>query len=165
MAFFFTVSFTVPAALSQTVLDNHLSFMEPRKIMYDEDEVTLPNSLHFNDQTNGSAGIALLHKNLVVIQWQTAYETNTSHFELQRRENGKDFAPIETVTAAGFSDGLTCYATSDKKPGIFINTISYRVKTVFINGKEDLTPAFQVNLHNNPAGLNNTFLLTGYVSK
>lgn len=165
IAFFFFVSSTLPAARSQTALDNHRSFMEPRKVMYDENQITLPNSLQFNTYNNGSAGIALLHKNLVLIQWQTASETNTSHFELQRSENGKDFDPIETVTAAGISNDLTSYATSDKKPGISLNRIFYRVKTVFINGKEDFTTAFQVSSGNDAARLAKTFSLAGYVTK
>ncbi len=155
IAFFFFVSSTLPAARSQTALDNHRSFMEPRKVMYDENQITLPNSLQFNTH-NGSAGIVLLHKKLVLIQWQTASETNTSHFELQRSENGKDFEPIETVTAAGISNDLTGYATSDKKPGISINRIFYRVRTVFINGKEDFTPAFQVSSGNDATQIYHT---------
>jgi|GEM_PF-3464616 len=165
IAFFFIISSTLPAVQSQTAPDNHCSFMEPRKVIYDENEIILPNSLKFITYNNGNTGIAFLNNNSVLIQWQTIAEINTSHFELQRSENGKYFEPIETVTAAGISTGLNRYASSDKIPGLSLNRIFYKVKTVFINGKEDISPAFQVSVSTATTGLDNTYSLDGYVTK
>lgn len=52
----------------------------------------------------------------VQLYWQTASEFNTSHFELQRSEDGIHFYPVYVVEAAHFSDVLTDYQYEDRQP-------------------------------------------------
>jgi len=40
-------------------------------------------------------------KELVAVQWESATETNSSHFILERSSNGKDFSKIATIKAKG----------------------------------------------------------------
>ncbi len=50
-----------------------------------------------------------------LISWQTLSEKNTSIFELQRSENGNDFATIKELKAAGESKSKIDYEYTDQK--------------------------------------------------
>jgi hypothetical protein len=52
----------------------------------------------------------------VVLNWSTASEANTSHFEIQRSANGIDFTTVKKINAAGFSQLLTNYNAVDETP-------------------------------------------------
>lgn len=120
---------------------------QPRKVIYNENEITLPNYLQFqvaDDNANCIEG--KLDDKAIFISWQTASETNTSHFELQKSYNGKDFEPIETITAGRISNNIRSYSTNDDKEyNAADGNVYYRVKTVFTNGKENFTPAIVIN--------------------
>ena len=132
-------------------LNSHAQ-QQPRKIIYAENEIILPNFLQY-ETTKGNKKIidGTLDARQANISWQTKTETNTSHFELQRSENGKDFEPIETITALGISNRTNRYATSDEKYPKSCYKLYYRLKIVFTNGKEDFSEA--VVLVNNSATL------------
>ena len=119
---------------------------QSRKLIYDEHEITQPNFLQYNlDGAKGNSIKGTVDNNQVNISWQTKAETNTSHFELQRSENGKEYEPIETITAGGISKNIHSYATTDEPTGLSHHRLYYRLKIVFINGKESFTNAIQLN--------------------
>jgi hypothetical protein len=114
---------------------------------YDDNEIILPNFLEYDTQDIQKSVVrGTMNKNVVILSWQTKAETNTSHFELQRSENGVDFDPIETITAGGVSKKTTRYATTDFKYSIGKSILYYRVKTVFINGLENFTEPITVEV-------------------
>ncbi len=145
--FFILIIATRTEAQTDTMAYSDFEFLRPRKVIYDEHEITLPNSLQFNiKDENESVVKGVMNENLVYISWQTTTEVNTSHFELQRSENGRDFEPIETITAGGISKSISSYSTTDKKAGLCGNRVFYRLKIIFINGKENFTDATALNL-------------------
>ncbi|MEM6772651.1 MAG: hypothetical protein AAF597_18880, partial [Bacteroidota bacterium] len=50
------------------------------------------------------------------ITWKTASEINSDYFQVERSTDGHNFAIIEEVSAAGFSNALVDYAILDKQP-------------------------------------------------
>jgi len=72
--------------------------------------------------------------NDVILNWGTLTEINSSHFEIERADNGKDFnTKIGTVTSAGNSNAIKNYSLVDKAPLKGMNY--YRVKQVDMDGK------------------------------
>jgi Secretion system C-terminal sorting domain len=66
------------------------------------------------------------------LTWQTATETNTSHFDIERSPDGKTFEKIGEVKAKG-SNSVYQYVD---KTGAF-STIYYRLKINDLDGKSD----------------------------
>jgi hypothetical protein len=125
------------------------------KRIYNEEEVILPNNLqYYQSAENGNTLKSTVENNLITISWQTKTEINTSHFELQRSENGKDFEPIETITAGCITNGIRSYSTTDDLLSVANKQRYYRLKIVFVNGKEALTDIAMVDkvLSNASAG-------------
>jgi len=64
------------------------------------------------------------------LQWQTADEVSTDHFEVEKSTDGKHFAPIATIKADGF--GNNSYSTIDPQPQVGTNY--YQLKVVNDDG-------------------------------
>lgn len=121
---------------------------QSRKVIYNDNEITLPNFLQYHVQPVDESAIqGKMDNNLIYISWQTTAETNTSHFELQRSDNGKDFEPIETITAGRISKNTRNYQTTDEGYSTIQPKMYYRLKTVFTNGKESFTNAIMLDLY------------------
>jgi hypothetical protein len=75
--------------------------------------------IDFAGQVNG---------NNVLLQWSTAQESNSSHFEIQRtaHDNTTNFIAIDVVTAAGESNTRKDYSYTDRFPAKGVNY--YRIK-------------------------------------
>lgn len=71
-------------------------------------------------------------ENQAHLTWSTMDETNSSHFEIQRSANGRNWTVIETVTSAGESQVKTTYNTLDSTPLSGENF--YRLKMVDADG-------------------------------
>ncbi len=67
-----------------------------------------------------------------VLNWSTASEQNTSHFEIERTVNGVDFETIGKVTAAGNSTTKKDYSFLDTKP--YSGDNLYRLKMYDLDG-------------------------------
>jgi hypothetical protein len=78
------------------------------------------------------------------LQWTTDNEVNTSHFEVQRSQNGVVFSSLGRVNAAN-SSGVHRYSFTDAAPLEGINF--YRLKQVDRDGKAAYTPIIKI-LHN-----------------
>lgn len=67
------------------------------------------------------------------LDWTTEAEKNSSHFDVLRSGNGKDFNAIGTVKSAGNSDSKIKYNFVDKTP--LAATSYYQLKQVDLNGQ------------------------------
>ena len=94
----------------------------------------------------------LTHKQAdVLVQWSTAQETKSSHFTIERSENGKDWIGIGTVKAAGESTKLINYTYTDKK--VAGTMLYYRIKQVDIDGAHVYTPVKAIKMENSNTGI------------
>jgi hypothetical protein len=62
----------------------------------------------------------------VQLKWQSAEEKNTSHFEVERSADGKNFSQVLTKKAQGHSAALVSYNAVDNSP--LAGTSYYRLK-------------------------------------
>lgn len=74
-----------------------------------------------------------LNSNGVLLQWVTASELNSSHFDVERSGNGTNFAKISSVQAAGHSTTKKAYEYLDATP--LPKQSWYRLKQVDLDGK------------------------------
>jgi len=72
--------------------------------------------------------------NDVNLQWKTAQETNSHHFDVERSFDGTSFNAIGTKAAAGNSNALLVYNYTDADAAAFGGTVYYRLKLVDIDG-------------------------------
>ncbi len=68
----------------------------------------------------------------VQLKWQSAEEKNTSHFEIEKSGDGKNFAALLTKKAQGNSAALVSYQALDNSP--LSGTSYYRLKMVDLDG-------------------------------
>ena len=74
------------------------------------------------------------------VHWQTASESLSDVFEIQRSSNSKDWETIGEVAAAGTSNSIKNYNFIDEQAlEIYSNILYYRIRSIDLNGKEDLT--------------------------
>lgn len=89
------------------------------------------------------------------VNWITASEINSSHYNVERSTNGKLFEPIAKVKAAGNSKTYRKYAFEDVN-GISLlskGTVYYRLAIYDIDGKMEYSKTVAVK-DNNKSGLN-----------
>jgi hypothetical protein len=68
----------------------------------------------------------------VQLKWQSAEEKNTSHFEIERSADGRNFSALLTKKAQGNSAALVSYNAVDNSP--LNGTSYYRLKMVDLDG-------------------------------
>jgi hypothetical protein len=73
--------------------------------------------------------------NDVVLNWETAKETNSEYFEVQTSTDGKSFTALGRLKAAGNSSTLKSYTYVDKD--ITVGDHFYRLKQVDFDGKSE----------------------------
>ncbi|MCF8239191.1 MAG: T9SS type A sorting domain-containing protein [Saprospiraceae bacterium] len=92
--------------------------------------------------------VRLLNDTDVQLDWITASEINTSHFDIQRSIQSNSWITIGTVAAAGNSQTNQFYYLTDEKvfdPNEFTNTnFYYRLKMVDIDGHFEYSVVRQV---------------------
>ncbi len=79
----------------------------------------------------------------VKASWTTANEINSSHFELERSENGSQFQQLGTIPAVNTA-GDHHYQFTDPLPVVGINY--YRLRIVDINGQYAYSPVVSVDM-------------------
>jgi hypothetical protein len=82
------------------------------------------------------------------LQWKTAQETNTSHFNLERSNDGNNFTPIARVNASGNSNTERLYTYDDKQPLDGDNF--YRLKMVDLDGQFTISKTILVRAIKTP---------------
>lgn len=85
----------------------------------------------------------------ILLNWATASENNSSDFLVERSVDGRKFAAIEIIKAAGFSQGFLQYSFLDKTP---LANNYYRLRMRDLDGKEEFSKI--IFLQNENAGLN-----------
>ncbi len=73
----------------------------------------------------------------VVLNWKTAIEQNSSHFEVQRSDNSLNWVSIGTVPAAGYSNTEKSYQFTDNNPAGAI--AYYRIAEFDMDGRSQYT--------------------------
>jgi hypothetical protein len=68
----------------------------------------------------------------VQLKWQSSAEENTSHFEVEKSADGKNFTPVLTKKAQGNSSSLVSYNATHNRP--YNGTSYYRLKMVDLDG-------------------------------
>ena len=104
----------------------------------------------------------------IALEWMTASEDNSSHFEIQRSKDGLNWISIGEEKAAGFSDTEQKYQFLDRQP--FIGENYYRLLQVDIDGAQTFSrvilvemeyQGLNVHLYPNPTnGDLNTFIFS-----
>lgn len=102
------------------------------------------------------------------LNWQTASESNTDKFIIERSFNGNEFSSIGSVPATGNSNSIVNYIFTDEKVALSNSTQTrffYRLKTIDKDGRysysaiivlvKSKNESFAVSLYPNPA---NTFV-------
>lgn len=80
----------------------------------------------------------------IVLEWQTAEETNHSHFELQKSTNGLSFETIGLIDKASeFFNYQKKYVFTDYQPHIGVNY--YRLKQIDFGGKYTYSKIIAIN--------------------
>lgn len=108
-----------------------------------------------------------INEHEVLLSWQTASETNNSHFEIERSADNKTFEYLANVKGAGNSATLTHYSYKDNAGADFSEEVLYyRLKQVDYNGKYAFSNVVTIgsfktkrpsmNVFPNPAGDNIT---------
>ncbi|MFC5271948.1 T9SS type A sorting domain-containing protein [Adhaeribacter terreus] len=82
-------------------------------------------------------------ENATNLDWETASEKNSSHFEIQRSQDARTFEIIGTEKAQGNSQHLKRYAFADKNP--LAGLAYYRLKQVDLDGTVAYSKIEQVN--------------------
>jgi hypothetical protein len=99
----------------------------------------------FTATTSGLAAVRLT--------WATASEKNSAVFEVERSADGRTFARIGTVAAAGSNSSARSYALLDTKLPTGAATLYYRLKQVDADGTFSYSPVRTVTLTGAAAGL------------
>lgn len=86
---------------------------------------------------------AQLVKNKAVLDWSTATERQTSHFNIQKSTDNTSFSTIGKVAAAGSSATRRDYAFTD--PESVQDMTYYRIEQVDQDGKSELSPIKMLN--------------------
>ncbi|HEX8505281.1 MAG TPA: lamin tail domain-containing protein [Hymenobacter sp.] len=79
----------------------------------------------------------------VAVNWATASEKNSAHFEVQRSLNGREFTTVATVAAQGNSTQLSAYTALDKSAPNGV--LYYRLRQVDRDGTVAYSPAVTVS--------------------
>ena len=74
--------------------------------------------------------------NTITLNWQTAYEQNSSHYVIQRSVDGLNFTDVDRVAANGVSNLPINYSYNDILPASvkMHKTVFYRLKSVDTDG-------------------------------
>lgn len=84
----------------------------------------------------------------VLLNWQTANETNLSHFNIQRSNNGNNFTTIGTTKANNKSSNEYSFTDDLKTNTQPTNTIYYRIEAVDLDGKKTYSEIKSFNIQN-----------------
>lgn len=84
---------------------------------------------------------ATKNNNTVNLKWQTEYEQNSSHFNIQRSTDGVNFTTIGTVQAKGTISTATDYSFTDNTSATLIGAkaIYYRLQQADKDGRSELS--------------------------
>ena len=106
-------------------------------------DTILPTSLH--------SFTATPQQSKVLLQWQTATETNNDYFTVQRSSNSDNWQDITTIKGAGNSSVAKKYTSTDNNP--LQGTSYYRIKQTDFNGSVSYSEVRRVELGTRNLGI------------
>jgi len=92
------------------------------------------------------------NNNTVKLIWQTAMENNTAYFDIEKSNDGRTFYSFQKVMAAGFSNSIKNYTTTDISP-LYGNGY-YRLKMVDKDGRINYSNIVVVKMYDKTGGVN-----------
>jgi len=98
--------------------------------------------LYFNARKQG--------KTVALLNWKTAQESNSSHFDVERSTDAVNFSYIGKVNAKGYTNTESSYSFTDNAPAKGLNY--YRLKQVDKDGRFIYTVARVLNFDDLDAG-------------
>jgi hypothetical protein len=78
---------------------------------------------------------AVLNNSNAALSWQTASETNLSHFEIEKSLDGRNFSEAGIVMASGNETDMTTYHFSDPVNMNQEGVVYYRLRSVDVDGQ------------------------------
>jgi hypothetical protein len=99
-----------------------------------------------------------LQNNSSYLQWETTNEKNSSHFDIERSIDGRNFSKVGEVAAVGNSTTNVKYAYTDEGACSLASVIYYRLRIVDQDGSSSFSkvvsvecdPSFTLALYPNP---------------
>jgi hypothetical protein len=76
----------------------------------------------------------------VLLTWKTLLEQNSSHFDIEKSEDGIHWTVISTLSAAGNSNSERSYSFTDNNP---VQNSYYRITEYDLNGRSQFTSIIQ----------------------
>ncbi len=99
-----------------------------------------------------SAFKAQLSANDGLLNWKTSSEQNTSHFEIERSFDGRNFTKTTTISASGNSSIEKLYSYTDKNiTSLGTSVVYYRLKMMDVDGKFTYSKIIAININNKEA--------------
>ena len=145
-----------------------ISFYWPQTTTNGSVRVTVSNASNcgnqvrfFNIITNGALPVELLsfdgtcNDNLITLNWRTATEHNTSHFDVLKSRDGENWSKLTTLNSAGNSTQELSYFTEDEN-AIDGNNY-YKLMQYDIDGVSDEYGPINVICNGNSKGYFSTF--------
>ena len=82
------------------------------------------------------------------LNWTTLSEHNSSHFDIEKSEDGEDWIKIATVEAAGNSNSTINYSIQDNRKSIQPN-LYYRLNQVDVDGQNEVFGPISISCESN----------------
>jgi hypothetical protein len=82
------------------------------------------------------------------LNWTTLSEHNSSHFDIEKSEDGEDWIKIATVEAAGNSNSIINYSIQDNRKSIQPN-LYYRLNQVDVDGQNEVFGPISITCESN----------------
>jgi hypothetical protein len=145
-----------------------ISFYWPQTTTDGSVRVTVSNSSNcgtqvrfFNIITNGALPVELLsfdgtcNENFITLNWKTATEYNTSHFDVLKSRDGENWSKLTTLASAGNSTQELSYTTKDENE--IDGNNYYKLMQYDIDGVSDEYGPINVICNGNSKGYFSTF--------
>jgi methionine-rich copper-binding protein CopC len=85
-----------------------------------------------------------INNKVVSLNWQTASEHQVSYYEIQRSNDGENFAPFATITAVGQKSQVNNYLQRDDLFLTLTPVVYYRIKMVATNGSANFSRVLSI---------------------
>ncbi len=95
---------------------------------------------------------AQLQKNDGLLTWKTGSEQHTSHFEIERSTDGRNFVKAGSAAAAGNSSSAQYYSFTDHSIDLLgVPVIYYRLKSIDLDGKFTYSRIVALTINSQPS--------------
>jgi len=93
-----------------------------------------------------SGFLADVKETTVTLKWQTASESNSSHFIIEKSADNQHFYPVTQINAAGNSSSARNYSYADEKPAYFETPTYYRLALMDKDGSKKYSTVVNISL-------------------